>query len=89
MTSELERWIFFVLSTGLMAVATMWHVHQHREGRFRGHKWLGELMLGHQIVTDRDKNPRRFAIYKWVLGASLAGIWIGWFFVLRVMLQSD
>lgn len=88
MSEDFERWVIFGLLTALMCLPTVWHVRQHRQGRFEGAKWPAEDLIGHHFVTDRDRNPIRFAIYKWVLGAAMLGIWIGWFFLLRAMLNE-
>ena len=88
MSADPQRWVIFGLLTMVLCLSTVWHLRQHRQGRFEGFRWPAEFLFGHQFVTDRDRNPVRFAIYTWVLGASLVGIWIGWFFLFRVMLDG-
>ncbi len=89
MSADLERWVTFGLLTALMCLSTVWHIRQHRQGRFKGFRWPAVFLFGHRIVTDRDRNPIRFAVYKWALGAALIGIWIGSFFLFRVMLYKE
>lgn len=85
----MDRWVFFVLMTAMIFYCTMWHFQQHRDGRFKGFRRLGEFLVGHQVITDRAKNPIRFAIAKWVLGALLVGFWIGWLALFRIMIQGE
>ncbi len=76
----MERFILFGLFTAMMLYATKLHIDQQRRGEFRGHPWP------FQVVTDRARSPRRFAILKLILGALFIAVWIGWIFLFRAML---
>ena len=69
--------------------ATIWHVRRIQSGQIKGFKYLGEMIFGRQMVTDRVRNPKRFRVFACLTSLIFVACWIGWFFIFRTALTEN
>jgi len=78
----MDRLVLFGFFTALMLYATSRHVAQLRRGELRGDPWP------FQIVTNRKRTPRRFAVLKVVVNVCLIAMWAGWLVLLLAVIRG-